>query len=165
MSQFGHHNHVERFLSNFDIVPSGCWEWQKHKDKDGYGKFNSKVICPYAGYRAHRLMWELVHNVSLSCNELVCHTCDNPSCVNPEHLYIGTQQTNREDMYNRNRRDLLFSDKDVERIRKIYINTPIVGSRKQEYATKLAKEYGVTHQQIDTIARGLYKSGGRRTIT
>ena len=77
-----------------------CWIWFGTKDKDGYGKIkiNRKTL------RAHRVIFSLFHDgMDLQPNQLLCHTCDNPSCVNPNHLFIGTEQDNSNDMVKKGR--------------------------------------------------------------
>lgn len=66
-----------------------CWPWTGGHDSNGYGmlNFQGKVT------RAHRVAWEL-SNGPLSKGQHVLHTCDNPPCVNPKHLFIGNQKSN-----------------------------------------------------------------------
>ena len=75
-----------------------CWLWCGSKDKDGYGYFH------HYGRRmsTHRFEWQH-HYSTLDPTLSVCHTCDNPSCVNPEHLWQGTHQQNVTDMMQKGR--------------------------------------------------------------
>jgi hypothetical protein len=75
-----------------------CWNWIGFKDRDGYGIFG----CNGKKHRAHR--WIYQQNNSLPKGKLVCHTCDNPSCVNPKHLYAGSHRDNVNDAYRRKRK-------------------------------------------------------------
>lgn len=80
-----------RFFSKID--QSGeCWPWTGSKNKQGYGKcrINGKT------FRAHRIVWEM-YNGPIPKYLLVCHTCDNTSCCNPSHLFLGNHQVNSDD--------------------------------------------------------------------
>ena len=70
-----------------------CWEWTACRIKDGYGhvQFGGQLQL------AHRVSWRLAHG-PIPDGFLVCHNCDNPSCVNPNHLWLGTHQQNMDDM-------------------------------------------------------------------
>lgn len=90
----------ERFLNKIIISKNGCWEWIARKNKGGYGTFqlNKKPIL------AHRFSY-LIFKGEFFNGLLVCHKCDNPKCVNPEHLWLGTQKENMLDCYKKGRRN------------------------------------------------------------
>lgn len=77
----------------------GCWEWTGTRRPDGYGVHwnGSRQV------RAHRRSWEMA-NGPLPEGAVIRHSCDNPPCVRPDHLAIGTQQDNLADMTSRGRR-------------------------------------------------------------
>jgi hypothetical protein len=80
-----------RFWSKVPVrIPGECWEWAGRKDKDGYGylRVGSSQI------RAHRFSYELTHG---PVNALIRHRCNNPGCVNAEHMLPGDHQDNMND--------------------------------------------------------------------
>ena len=84
----------QRFWDKVDIQTRGeCWEWAAAQDADCYGlfKLSNKM------YRAHRVCWEFIYG-PIPEGICVLHSCDNPPCVNPEHLFLGTNQDNMDDM-------------------------------------------------------------------
>lgn len=93
----------ERFWSKVDKTPSGCWVWLSTKNEQGYGRFAIRV-APYKQrwYSAHRLVWEWEHGAEPEL--CVLHRCDNPSCVNPAHLFLGTHKDNAADRDRKGRR-------------------------------------------------------------
>jgi hypothetical protein len=70
----------------------GCWIWSGSKDLDGYGSIRDGSKMK----RAHRVSWEL-HKGSIPMGAYILHKCNNPSCVNPEHLSIGDHKENMQD--------------------------------------------------------------------
>ncbi len=81
-------------------VTDGCWEWQG-STRNGYGVI-SKGGRNGRQLKAHRLSYEM-HLGSIPEGMIVCHTCDNPICVNPGHLFVGTHKDNAVDKMNKNR--------------------------------------------------------------
>jgi len=93
----------ERFLNKISIEPnSGCWLWTAAVDPNGYGNFHVNV---HEGLKkAHRVSWDLFRG-SIPEDTCVCHHCDNPPCVNPEHLFLGTTKDNMGDMSRKGRQN------------------------------------------------------------
>lgn len=90
---------VSLFTSNRLDPLTGCWNWMGRRDKRGYG------------YVRYFRKMEMVHRVAMHCwrgfdlqsKLLICHRCDNPSCFNPKHLFVGTQKENIADSRTKNR--------------------------------------------------------------
>lgn len=92
----------ERLLKNVDMS-SGCWIWTKFRDKDGYG--GTHINLPgggQRGVRAHRLAYTVFVG-EIPDGKLVLHKCDNPACINPDHLFLGTQSDNIRDCVRKGR--------------------------------------------------------------
>ena len=92
---------LERFWSKVEKgVGSACWEWSGSRDQDGYGTLliDSRRSSSMRGkrVRAHRFSASL-HFGMFDQRLLVCHHCDNPRCVRPDHLYLGDPQSNSHD--------------------------------------------------------------------
>src|SRR5690606_12878457 len=99
---------IHRFWSKVDMSggPNSCWEWQGSRDADGYGRFTSnrskRLGFGPKSWVASRAAW-LIHTGHLPGDLLVCHHCDNPPCVNPAHLFLGTNNDNMRDMNRKGR--------------------------------------------------------------
>jgi hypothetical protein len=141
-----------RLAGRYTVTPAGCWEWNAAKNNKGYGQLN------YQGRRllAHRLSYES-HNGPIPDGLILRHTCDNPPCINPKHLIVGTLVDNSRDMDERGRRvptwrkgaavpTAKLTEQQVREIRAKYI--PI------KYGTvRLGKEYGVSQALIHNIIK------------
>lgn len=89
----------DKFLNFIDLGDNECWEWVGHKTKGGYGNF----CCLGQNFVAPRAAMAIFLGESKPTYILCLHHCDNPSCVNPLHLYWGNQEDNMEDRVNRGR--------------------------------------------------------------
>lgn len=85
---------IARFMKKVVLdEESNCWVWTACKNSDGYGHFG---VGPSTPGKAHRVSYELFRG-PIPDGQMVCHKCDNPSCVNPEHLFLGSGQDNMDD--------------------------------------------------------------------
>lgn len=86
-----------------------CWIWNGTVNQDGYGHFRPGSFSRgVKQWRAHRFAWHITFG-SIPEGMLVCHRCDTPRCVNPDHLFIGSVADNREDCCSKNRQAQLLS--------------------------------------------------------
>ncbi len=81
------------------LIGDGCWEWQGNRSESGYGR----VKIDGVRWQAPRLAYKLWHG-RLARDLFVCHACDNPPCVRPDHLWLGTQADNLRDAYAKGRK-------------------------------------------------------------
>lgn len=137
----------ERLLKKVVIAESGCWEWP-HINNRGYGR----IKINYKNYATHRLAAHIYLDFDLESKAFICHHCDNPICCNPEHLYIGDQESNMEDMKQRGRQRIVnkkLTQSQVDEIRQSPLS-----------ARKLAKLFNVSRSCIRHILQGkTYKEG------
>lgn len=135
---------VDRFWSRVEKTET-CWLWRAPRSKWPYGVFHADG----RSVGAHRYAYELEHG-SIPKGKFVCHHCDNPGCVRPDHLFLGTQRENLADMWAKGRGAVgdrsgvaKLTDEQVREIRTKRANG--VNNR------TLAREYGVTIEHISGI--------------
>ena len=127
----------------------GCWEWQGTRNEYGYGIF---LLPGEKPVRAHRYSYEF-YIAPIPDEKIIMHTCDNPPCVNPAHLRIGTKAENNADTARKRRHNYglahwngRLSNADVAAIR-----------ASNEPRAVLAKRYGVDYSHIWRIKAGIHR--------
>lgn len=131
--------------------PGGCWVWNGYCQRFGHGWTTHGL--------AHRHAWELLRG-PVPEGMFVLHRCDNPPCVNPEHLYLGDHQANAEDRCNRGRHVRgernHFAKLTAEQVCDIRREYKKYGPHKQSpsNATELASRYGVNVGAIHSLLCG-----------
>jgi hypothetical protein len=116
----------KRFFSQTKKLADGCLIWTgicNTKYGLNYGRFSFVTEYGFCNKLAHRIAYEMEHNVYLDSKTFVLHKCDVPECVNPEHLYIGDGVDNMQDCIKRGRfcgGNVKLYDEEVEEIRRLY---------------------------------------------
>lgn len=142
----------ERFWAKVDRG-DGCWTWTAARNNHDYGVLgigDKKLVY------AHRYSYEL-SNGPIPEGMFVCHSCDNPPCVNPTHLFLGTQTDNMQDSALKQRAARLTGEdgpaakltwEQAREIRQVYAVEDISFNR-------LAQRYGVNHKTVAGVIRGM----------
>lgn len=147
---------ISRFWSKVSRGdPRTCWEWtaSKKNSRDCYGHFK---IASYKTVTASRVAYAIAYGEEPG-RLSVLHTCDNPACCNPAHLYLGTTKDNTRDMVSRGRARNGFrkgSSNGANKLdaRAVYIITRCI--RRGLTNTEIAARFGVHHSTISLIRRG-----------
>lgn len=150
-------NDLKRFWDKVNKTET-CWNWIASKRNFGYGHFSIKNNGKWISMGAHRFSY-ILHFGQIPHGALICHHCDNTSCIRPEHIYAGTYSTNNQDAFDRKRKaptktvcnangikniNAKLTDKKIKKIRTLY---------KQENIsqTDIGKLFGVSQVLIGLI--------------
>ena len=137
----------ERFDEKWEPVPeSGCWLWTHSLDNHGYGRINHNAIPKMA----HRVSYELYRGEIPKGME-VCHSCDMPSCVNPNHLFVGTHADNMDDMATKKRSPPTAHIGEINGMAKLTDADIITIRNSTETQVTLAEKHGVHQGTISRI--------------
>lgn len=132
-----------------------CWLWTGNKSPFGYGEMEVAGTT----YRAHRLVYELANNVPLpriskfsADSQIVMHSCDNPGCCNPKHLFLGSPKQNIDDMVRKGRRHNF----DGERGQRAKLTNAQANEVRELCKQRLpqkdiAKQYGISVPTVSSI--------------
>lgn len=150
----------ERFWEKVNVGGEDeCWEWTAHCNHAGYGTFGVASDGVRESWLAHRFSYQ-VHFGEFDKTLCVCHHCDNPPCVNPKHLFLGTRIDNNLDKDRKGRntkgRAFVFNEthpatklsvEDVKEIRRLF-------NAGQYNCTQLGKMYNMSFQHIWALTHG-----------
>lgn len=156
--------HVEISNSLF-YKKEPCWIWTGFKNKKGYGRVNINKTPR----NAHRVSW-IIKNGLIKEGFLVLHHCDNPSCVNPKHLFLGTPKDNTQDMLKKGRHnpgDGSWTKTNPEKLARgkkanAKLDWEKVDKIREMYSSgnysrrELGKIFGVCHNSISDIINNIY---------
>lgn len=156
----GRREWVEKHLNNYVETAAGCWEFQGYRNRRGYGVMGfarGHGSNSSHSYRPHRVSY-CYHKHTDPASLVVRHTCDNPCCINPAHLRLGTYADNSRDAMERGRNARgethgrsKLTDEDVLKIKKRLLG-------KKETYVEIAKDFNVSPRAISYINTGSYWS-------
>jgi hypothetical protein len=139
-----------RFWTKVNVAgPEDCWDFFAAHDKNMYGRFSVRINGVKTTIRAHRYSFFLRFGFLPQETSLVCHTCDHPWCVNPNHLFLGSSNDNTQDKVMKGRQargvkiaNSTLTEKEVREIREL---TPSMSK------SKLSKLYGISRSTLLAI--------------
>lgn len=130
----------QRFAAKYIKRPGGCWEWRAAQNGYGYGVW---LDPSFSTRSAHRVSW-ILYRGPIPDGMQVLHRCDNRACVNPDHLFLGTQRDNMHDMWAKGRQKT--NKLPTAAIQSIKLSS--------EPVERLAELYGVSISAIYRVRRG-----------
>lgn len=138
---------IDKFFDKVNKIPGGCWEWKRALDIRGYGHLTINNTTT----NAHRVSFMIfIGEIPLGIS--ICHKCDNPKCVNPIHLFSGTNADNMRDKMNKNRHpkgeDYSFSKLTEIQVLDILLNL-------NKPALEFSKKYRISESQIRAVKNGI----------
>lgn len=148
---------VSEKLAEHSITEEGCWEYNGYKNPLGYGEF--KIYCATSTpkkrkFRASRVAYAFYNGVDPG--ELyVCHRCDNPSCINPDHLFLGTPMDNTQDMIRKGRNASQCGESNnAAKISESIVIDVIAKIREGKNNKQIAAELPICHSMVSLIRLG-----------
>jgi hypothetical protein len=141
---------LKRFWSKVDrLDEEDCWEWLGKRNVKGYGLISLKGNW----YLANRVMY-LIDSGLDPFEKDVLHSCDNPCCINPYHLFLGTHQDNMQDMIQKGRNSKMPSILGVLNGKSKLTEEDVLAIRSSNLFQKdLAFKYGISQSQVSCIKR------------
>jgi hypothetical protein len=140
---------LARFWSKVDVrSPEECWEWQASRTGHGYGQFCLRKGMPMT---ASRIVMGLTIGRPLAQGEVACHACDNPPCVNPAHIFPGTQSDNAKDCVRKGRRNAAFGERNGAKLTEADVREILSAPARYGITEQLGRQYGVAGNTIRAI--------------
>jgi hypothetical protein len=145
---------MERFWRRVD-KSGDCWVWTGPTIRDGYGRLSVGLRPQRHHVLAHRLSWQL-HFGPIPEGKLVLHRCDNPPCVRPDHLFLGTDLDNKRDCIQKGRARYAKGEANGRaKLTAEQVDVIRTAPRVRGWQPQLARQFGVTRGLIGNVSRGL----------
>lgn len=137
---------LDWFRTMIKVSDKGCWDWQGQLGDEGYGVIDITCLT----FKAHRFSFVIFNG--REPENYVCHRCDNPKCVNPDHLFDGTAKDNRRDCVKKNRHASRKGEKNIKA--KLTPQDVLFIRSSTERTIVLAEKFGVCQVNIQLILAG-----------
>ena len=139
---------LHRFWSKVDMS-GDCWLWTAQTNRQGYGRFSVEEGGKWRVYQAHRVS-AVLHGSLVGPMDLIMHSCDTPSCVNPKHLSVGTEATNRADCVEKRRqaRGVAVGGAKLDESTVREIRTLLAAGAP---GVSVARKFGLTNSSVSSI--------------
>ncbi len=150
---------IARFYERFTKSDDGCWTWNGTTKSIGYGYLHIKENRVLKAFLAHRIAYILNYG-DIPDGQWVCHTCDNPKCVNPEHLFLGTPYDNWKDAFDKGHLQATYkklgdANRSTRRLTKSQLVEVLELLDKGVSQSEIARKFGyLSSGPIAMIARG-----------
>lgn len=141
----------KRFMEKVEIRKDGCWLWRAYIRPNGYGEFTDKQRRTIG---AHVVSYEMFTGRHVPTDSVVCHKCDVKCCVNPDHLFLGTQSENMADKVQK-KRQARGQSHGMSKVTPEIVRQIRDKSASGISAVELSREYAITPTHISRIIRGL----------
>lgn len=145
---------VERFHKKYEIQENGCWIWTEGTRPNSKGVLYPRHFANGKSIGAHRFAYQITHG-EIPKGAYICHKCDTPLCVNPEHLFAGTHKDNMADMVAKQRsyKGKGENKKGLAKLTDFQANA--IRETKNLSQSQIAKIFGVSQTTIGRIKRGV----------
>ena len=149
---------LERIRSRFEekvIKSNGCWGWKGHLDKNGYPLLKSGSNGKeFRETRSNRISW-LIYKGEIPKGKYILHLCDNSTCTNPDHMFLGTPKENSEDMVRKGRGNKgskhgnsKLTEDDVMKIRLKFKDGVMIKRIMEDYGISRQTAHNIKHVRI-----------------
>lgn len=147
-----HQDTIKRLWARVAKGP-GCWEWQGCRTVKGYGRMNFRVDGNLHQVYVHRMVWELERG-EIPDGLSLCHHCDNPRCVRPDHIFVGTNSDNVRDGFSKGRFPAGESSKLSKLTESQVVRIRLALVRGHLTQREIAAQFGIGQQNVSAIKRG-----------
>lgn len=162
ISKMTHEEKFERLKKSFEkhvIRKEGCWDWKGPIARGGYPVMSCRRAI--GSDRGHRASW-LIHKGEIPAGLYVCHTCDNPICTNPDHLWLGTHKENNDDKIAKSRQNntppphKVGSENGASKLTEKQVKEIKILLEKRLTSRDIGRQYGVSKTTILRIKKGTH---------